>query len=129
MYKPLILVVDDEADILEIITDKLEKAGFRVEITNEAEHMLEKAMALKPDLILLDINMPRISGTEAIIDLKSHPELKKIKVAFLTSLSAPWPGTINEENLAHELGAVAYLRKDKDLENLGSKLIDILKNS
>lgn len=127
MYKPLILVVDDEADLLEIITEKLEKAGFRVEITNEAEHMLEKAKALKPDLILLDINMPGTSGTEAIIDLKSHPELNKIKVAFLTSLPIPWPGAMNEENLARELGAIAYLRKDKDLENIATKIIDILK--
>ncbi len=127
MYKPLILVVDDEADFLEIVSVKLEKFGFRVEITNEADHMYEMALKLKPDLILLDINMPGISGTEAIIDLKSHPELHKLKVAFLTSLPIPWPGARNEEKLAGELGAVAYLRKDKDLENLGDKLIQILK--
>lgn len=121
-----ILVVDDEAEFLEIVTAKLERAGFRVEITNEAENMLEKALRLKPDLILLDINMPGTNGTEAIIDIMHNPELQGIKVAFLTSMPIPWPGAKNDENLARELGAVAFLRKDKDMENLADKVKELI---
>lgn len=129
MTKPLILVVDDDADLLEIVTVKLERAGFGVEITNEAKHMYEKAALLKPDLILLDINMPDVNGTEAIIDMMNHPELRGLKVAFFTNMQYPWPAVSNEEKLASELGAVAYLRKDRDMENLGEKLREILRTT
>ena len=126
MVKPLILVVDDDVDMLEIVTLKLERAGFRVEVANETEHIYQQAARLKPDLILLDINMPGTNGTEALIDMMSHPELKGLKVAFFTNLQVPWPAALKNENLSRELGAVKFLRKDQDLDNLAERVRELL---
>ena len=117
--KALILVVDDEPDLLEISKARLEAAGFQVETAIDAETAFIKARKLKPDLVLMDIRMPGINGTEALLDFKNDPELKGIHVAFLTSLAIPWPGVSAEnEKFAKELGAVHFLDKTKDLDNL-----------
>lgn len=116
---PLILVVDDEADLLEISKTRLEAAGFQVETAIDAETSFIKARKLKPDLVLMDIRMPGINGTEALLDYKNDPDLKDIHIAFLTSLAIPWPGvSTDNENFARELGAVTFLDKTKDLDNL-----------
>ncbi len=62
---PLILAIDDEADFLEIESARLRAAGFAVEIANNVANGYKKAQEILPDLILLDINMPDIKGTEA----------------------------------------------------------------
>ena len=117
--KPLILVVDDEPDLLEISKARLEAAGFVVETAIDAETSFIKARKLKPDLVLMDIRMPGINGTEALLDFKNDPELKGIHVAFLTSLAIPWPGvSVENDKFAKELGAVTLLDKTKDLDNL-----------
>lgn len=118
--KPLILVVDDEPDLLDISKTKLQAAGFDVETAIDAETSFVKARKLKPDLVLMDIRMPGINGTEALLDFKGDPELKGIHVAFLTSLAIPWPGVATEnEKFAKELGAITFLDKTKDFDNLG----------
>lgn len=117
--KPLILVVDDEPDLLEISKAKLEAAGFTVETAIDAETSFIKAKKAKPDLVLMDIRMPGINGTEALLDYKNDPELKGIPVAFLTSLAIPWPGVSSEnEKFAKELGAITFFDKTKDFDNL-----------
>lgn len=117
--KPLILVVDDEPDLLEISKARLEAAGFDVETAIDAETSFVKARKLKPDLVLMDIRMPGINGTEALLDFKNDPDLKGVHVAFLTSLAIPWPGvSTDNDKFAKELGAVTFLDKSKDLDNL-----------
>ena len=117
--KPLILVVDDEPDLLEISKTKLEAVGFSVETAIDAETSFVKARKLKPDLVLMDIRMPGINGTEALLDFKNDPELKNIHVAFLTSLAIPWPGVSTEnDKFAKELGAITLLDKSKDFDSL-----------
>lgn len=116
---PLVLVVDDEVDLLEISKTRLEAAGFQVETAIDAETSFVKARKLKPDLVLMDIRMPGINGTEALLDFKNDPELKDIPVVFLTSLAIPWPGVGSDnEKFARELGAMTFLDKTKDLDNL-----------
>ncbi len=116
---PLILVVDDEPDLLDISKMRLEAAGFQVETAIDAETSFIKARKIKPDLVLMDIRMPGINGTEALLDYKNDPDLKDIHVAFLTSLAIPWPGvSVENESFAKELGAVTFLDKTKDLDNL-----------
>lgn len=80
-----ILVVDDEPDILEILSYNLKKEGFQVSIANNGEEGLKKAEQEKPDLIILDIMMPHMDGVEVCRVLRSKREFDGTLIAFLTA--------------------------------------------
>lgn len=124
---PLILVVDDAPEFLEIVGTRLRMGGFAVKTADNATAVMEIARNEKPDLILLDINMPGINGTEALLDFKKDPVLAGIKVAFLTDVPMPWPGIDDKEKFTKEMGAVAFFDKSKDLEKIGDKIRELLK--
>lgn len=124
---PLILVVDDEADIREISRARLLGAGFVVEVVDDARTAYDMARKLRPDLVLMDIHMPGTNGTEAVLDFKNDPDLKDIRIVFFTNLTTPWPGVSgSNEKMAKELGAVHFLDKSKDMDTLGEKVKAIL---
>lgn len=128
MHKPpLILIIDDDPALLEIAATRLKARGFSAETAQNAIDGHAKARELKPDLILLDMNMPEINGTEALIDLKSDPATKDIKVAFLSNVSNPWPKIPAEkQKIAKELGALEYINKAADLDRIAEKVKDLL---
>lgn len=75
----LVLVVDDEADLLEIVTDRLERAGYRVLTARDGLEALEQVRAARPACIILDLKMPRLGGFEALVDLRREaPEARVI---------------------------------------------------
>ncbi len=120
---PLILLVDDEADFLEIFYAKLRQAGFRVETAENGEKGIEAAKKLKPDLILMDMKMPKMNGAQAVIKLKEDPETKDIKVVFLSNFGDP--RTEMEEvdrKFSKDMGAMDYLRKTSDLDEVVQKI-------
>lgn len=80
-----ILLIDDEPDILDIISYNLEKEGFEVETANNGKEGLEKAKQFLPDLILLDVMMPDMDGVETCIKIRETPLLENVVVAFLTA--------------------------------------------
>lgn len=124
---PIILAIDDESEFLEIETARLRRAGFIVKTTNKVKEGYKIAQEFLPDLILLDINMPEIKGTEALLDFTNNPATQNLKIAFLTNLTAPWPGIKGDPGrFARELGAVELLNKTKDLENLAEHVKEIL---
>lgn len=123
---PLILIADDDADFREIVFTKLKDSGFAAAVAKDGKDAIEKAKTLLPDLILMDIKMPEENGTEAVIDLKNSPAGKNLKIIFFTNLDIPWPGIKDEEKLARELGAVAFLRKAIDLDELVNKINEAL---
>jgi CheY-like chemotaxis protein len=124
---PLILVVDDDPDQLEIAGTRLKAVGFVVENAVSAAESYEKARTLKPDLVLMDINMPGITGTQAVLDFKSTPGLRDTKLAFLTSQADPWPEVFKGgAEMAKQLGVEAFFDKTKDIETLGSKVAELL---
>ncbi|HEY4496775.1 MAG TPA: response regulator [Candidatus Paceibacterota bacterium] len=124
---PLILTVDDQADFRDIIKARLEAAGFRVETAVDGEVGIKKAKELKPDLVLMDVKMPGINGTEAVLDMQNDPDLKDIKVVFLSNLAAPWPGvSAPNEEFAKILGAHTFIDKSKELENVAEHVKKIL---
>lgn len=124
---PSILIIDDDPDFSAIMTAKLESAGFVVHSSSNGEEGIEKAAELVPDLILLDLEMPSMSGVQVLKKIKEEEGLQNIKAAFLTS-----HGESGEENewldkkFAAEIGAAGYIRKTDDLEKIVSEIKTIL---
>ena len=85
----LILIVDDEPAFREIFGAKFAADGFRIETAENGQIGIEKAKALKPDLILMDVNMPVMDGATAVLKFRDDPETKDLKVVFLTNLGDP----------------------------------------
>ena len=82
-----VLIVDDEPDIVEIISYNLQKEGYRVESAKNGVEALEKVPSFKPDLIILDIMMPKMNGLEVCRILRAKPEYDDSLIIFLTALS------------------------------------------
>jgi chemosensory pili system protein ChpA (sensor histidine kinase/response regulator) len=102
--KPTVLVVDDSITICELVQLHLETAGYDVLLAADGTDAIELVMTRKPDLAIVDIEMPDLSGDEFVAALRSNEATKDIPVIFLSS----------HEDLAEHaklLGAVAYLQK------------------
>ncbi len=116
-----ILVVDDEPDLISTVKTRLEWNEFKVETAADGQEGLEKASSLRPDLILLDCNMPEMSGLEMLDHLRQSSELKNIPVIMLTAVFAP-----NDIAAAKELGISDYITKPFDFSQLLEKISQIL---
>ncbi|MCW2276941.1 response regulator [Heliophilum fasciatum] len=103
--KPVILVVDDTPDNLMLVSGLL-KDLYKVKVATNGEMALAIANAAPPDLILLDVLMPRMNGYETCTRLKENPRLADIPVIFLTALSK-----VEDEQKGFALGAVDYIIK------------------
>jgi|TARA_R100000005_G_scaffold95839_2_gene79071 two-component system alkaline phosphatase synthesis response regulator PhoP len=85
--KNTILVVDDEKDLLDLIEYNLKKEGFAVLKAENGEEGIEIAKEHKPDLVLMDIMMPKMDGMEAVETMRADDELKSTPIIFLTARS------------------------------------------
>lgn len=106
MERSRILIVDDEEDILEIIKYNLERAAYVTETATNGEEALQKAKSFQPDLIILDIMMPRKNGMETLEALRKNETFKDTLVLFLTAL-----GNDRAEIDGLNLGADDYVIK------------------
>ena len=84
-HKPLILVVEDFDDAREMYRDYLEFSGFRAETARDGREAIEKARALQPDLILMDLSLPGIDGWEATRMLKASPDTRHLLIVALSA--------------------------------------------
>lgn len=122
MEKKKILVIEDDSvlqkTLLEFIADK----GFDVIGALDGEEGVDKAFKENPDLILLDIILPKKNGYEVIEAVKAEDKTKNIPIVLLTNL-----GSLHDVEKALNLGATTYLVKaDYKLEDVVSKIRDIL---
>ncbi len=101
-----ILVVDDEADILELVKYNLSKEGYDVKTALDGIKAVELAKTFVPDLIILDIMMPKQDGVETCRQVRELPELVNVFVIFLTARSEEY-----SEVAAFEMGADDYITK------------------
>jgi CheY-like chemotaxis protein len=101
-----ILVADDEQFIILAYKKGLELAGYNVIVARDGQETLDKVKELNPDLVLLDLIMPKLSGFEVMQALKKDPKLTKIPVFVLTNLSQD-----NDETEVKNLGAVNFFIK------------------
>lgn len=104
--KKSILLVEDDVFMLEILSEKLLKSGFEVNIAKDGEECMKILESLKPDIILLDILMPKMDGVEVLRKMKISPELSSIPVVVLSNL-----GQKEEIDIALGLGAKDYIIK------------------
>ena len=79
-----IMVVDDEEHLVELIKAILETAGFDVTTSSSGSEALDKLKSVKPDLVLLDMMMPGMSGRQVCEKIRANAKTKNLKVAFLT---------------------------------------------
>ena len=100
------MIVEDDSFVLDIYQTKLSQEGYQVIEARDGAEALEKLEKEKPDLILLDIIMPRMDGLEVLKKLKSRSDFKNIPVILLTNLSQK-----EEINFGLGLGANDYLIK------------------
>ena len=120
--KKKILVVDDETDTLQMITVRLEKSGYTVVSAVDGEECLEKAAGEKPDLILLDVLLPHLSGFMTCKRLKENAETKEIPIIMVTALFGNF---IRKKGL--EVGAKYLISKPYDPKDLLWEIEDVLK--
>ena len=80
-----VLLVDDEPDILDLISYNLEKEGYQVKTANNGRDSIEMAREFQPDLILLDVMMPEMDGIETCVELREKVDLRNTMIAFLTA--------------------------------------------
>lgn len=118
------LVVDDEADILELLQYNLEKEGYEVRTAENGKKALEVARAFQPNLILLDIMMPVMDGVEACRQLKEIPALSNTHIVFLTSRAEEY-----SEVAAFDVGADDYITKPIKPRALISRLQALFRRS
>lgn len=118
-----ILVAEDEQDIQELIEFTLRYGGYDVICVSNGKEAWETTQKLQPDLVLLDIRMPVMSGLEACKLIKSNPETGNIPIVFLTA-----KGQKSEISEGLEAGAIAYLLKPFSPEELNYRLKEILES-
>ena len=114
---PTILLIDDSRFMRMANERALSRAGYKVLGTDDGQTGLELAKQHRPDLILLDMLLPKLAGTEVLRRLKSDPETSSIPVIVLTSLSEK-----NKEKLV-EAGALDLLEKNDALLACESRLL------
>jgi len=106
LQPPLVLVVDDSLTVRKITTRLLSREGFRVESAKDGVDALEKMHDLVPDVVLLDVEMPRMDGFELARVMRADERLKAVPIIMITSRTAD-----KHRNRAMELGVNAYLGK------------------
>lgn len=102
-----ILLVDDDALLVRMYQKKLENDGYIVATADDGETALQRVQELKPDLILLDIMMPKLNGLDVLAILKENQATANIPVILLTNVG----GSDEDAQRGLEMGAVAYLIK------------------
>ncbi len=119
--KRKILLVEDEEEMLELFSLRLERNGYDIIKAKDGQEALEKACKENPDLILLDIMIPKINGLEVCHMLKVNDKYKHIPVIILSALMQE-----RDKEKAREYGAVAYFVKPFNLSFLLRKIASLL---
>ena len=116
-----ILIVDDEPNIVISLEYLMKKEGFEIAVATDGEAALEKALSFLPDLILLDIMMPKKSGFEVCQALRADPALAAVKIIMLTA-----KGRETEVAKGLALGADAYITKPFSTKDLVLQIKSLL---
>ena len=122
VIKKKILVIDDDENLTTVLVDKLNFSNFDADFASDGVLGLKKALETKPDLILLDVKMPNMSGWQTLEKLRVDAWGEKVKVVMLTSLDKP-------ESIAHamEEGTTFFIVKTNyTLDQIVEKVKEVL---
>jgi len=117
-----ILIAEDERDIRDLIQFTLMFAGHKITAAANGAEALELAPKVKPDLIMMDVRMPKMTGYEACREMKKIDEIKNVPVIFLSA-----KGQDEEKQTGIQAGAIAYILKPFAPDELTRQIADILK--
>jgi len=117
-----ILIVDDEKELVEMLKMRLEAADYEVSIAYDGQEALDKARKEKPDLIILDLMLPKIDGYKVCRMLKFDEKYKFIPIILFTARAQE-----TDVKLGAEVGAEAYITKPFDPPTLLAKIKELLK--
>lgn len=117
-----ILIAEDERDIRDLITFTLRYNGYEVVAATNGEEALALTRQEKPDLVILDVRMPRLTGYDVCRQIKADPELQHIPVVFLSA-----KGQESEVQAGMEAGAVDYILKPFSPDQLVSRIASLVK--
>jgi DNA-binding response OmpR family regulator len=121
MSEPVILVAEDERDIRDLIVFTLQMHGFRVLQSPNGQEAVKTATELQPDLILMDVRMPKMTGYEACEVLKGQDDTRNIPIVFLSA-----KGQEAEISAGLALGAEEYFLKPFTPDDLVKRVNEIL---
>ena len=119
-----VLVVDDESDVTELLQYRLEQEGYRVATLNDPLGFVVKVREFEPDLMLLDIMMPELSGIQLCRIVRADPLMKDIPVIFLSAR-----GEVEDRIKGLEAGAEDYVAKPFNTNELLLRISKMLKRS
>lgn len=115
--KSSILVVDDDPDVVEAVGVVLEDDGYRVETATDGPAALKSVLEAPPDLIVLDVRMPRLNGWEFCEIVRRQSHTRDVPVLFLTGR-----GEMRDQITAMQVGGSGHLRKPFRIEDLRDKV-------
>lgn len=119
--KRIVLIADDDEMFVKLISNEFASQNFETASAANGQEVIDKAAALKPSIILMDMIMPVKDGFEAITEIRSLPDLNNTKIVVLSNLSQE-----EDINKATQLGANGYLvKKDYSLKDLVGKVLEI----
>jgi DNA-binding response OmpR family regulator len=118
---PTILVADDEEDVRELVTYRLTRSGYDVIGAQDGQEAFELASERTPDLMVLDVMMPRLDGYELTRRLRAQESLRSVPVILLTARSQE-----NDVSRGFEVGADDYLKKPFNPDELVARVRAVL---
>ena len=122
--KNKILLVDDEPSLVKVVSRRLESEGFEVRVAMDGEEALHQVETSRPDLIILDVMLPKMNGYEVCRKLKWDARYQKIPVLLFTAKALE-----RDEKFGFEAGADAYVRKPFRAPELLEKIRTLLSDN
>ena len=117
-----ILVVDDEPDLIRVLEFGLKASGYEVEVASDGQEGLKKAREIKPDVILLDLMLPKLDGYKVCRLLKFDDRFKHIPIIILSARTQE-----GDQTLALEMGANRFVTKPYDFAEILGYIETLLK--
>lgn len=117
-----ILIIDDEKDFVEMAKIRLEHEGYAIDVASDGYEGLEKVREIRPDLIILDVLMPKMSGYELCRLLKFDEDMKKIPVIILSVRNGD-----QDKKIGDDVGADVYIGKPYEFSYLLQKIRELVK--